>query len=98
MTLMPVSKILRLGLEVLELRRRACGSGGAPSPRHRPALVDRLAREVEHAAQRAVADRHGDRATRCRPRPGRATRPSVEAQRDRAHASAAEVLLHLERE
>ena len=92
-TLMPVSKI-----SVLVDRSVTGGALAVDGPvvlgLDRAAAVDRLAQQVEHAAQRGLAHRHLDR------------RAGVEAlhaadhavgvaQGDAADAPAAEVLLHL---
>jgi len=62
-----------------------------------PALVDRVPGHVEHATHDAIADRHRDR-----PATVRDLVPALEAlgtgHGDGAHASVAEVLLHLERQ
>ena len=60
---------------------------------NRPAAVDRLAHDVEHAAQRRFADRHLDRLARVEAVLS-ADQAVGAAQRDAAHAAAAEVLLH----
>ena len=59
--------------------------------------VDRLAEQVEDAAERLAADRNGDRPTGVHDLG--ATREAVRGvHRDRAHAVVAEVLLDLEHE
>jgi hypothetical protein len=60
----------------------------------RLALVDHLAEHVEHAAERDVADRHGDRAAGVDDLHA-AGQAVGRVHRDRAHAVVAEVLLDL---
>ncbi len=93
MTLMPVSKI-----SVLVVRSVSGGSIAVDRPvgvgMHRAAAVDRIAEQIEHAAERRLADRHRD---------GRAGIDALlaadhavgAAQGDAADAAAAEMLLHL---
>ena len=63
----------------------------------RPALVDRAAGDVEHAAHHAVADRHRDRPAGVGDGEA-ALEPLGAGHRDRAHPAVAEVLLHLQRQ
>ncbi len=82
-----------LGREVGHLGRVAV-DGPVVLGLDRPAVVDRLAEQIEDAAERGLADRHLD---------GRAGVDALHAadhavgaaQGDAAHAAAAEVLLHL---
>ncbi len=60
----------------------------------RPAAVDRLAEQVEHAAERRLADRHRHRAARVDALLS-ADQAVGAAQGDAPHAAAAQVLLHL---
>ena len=74
MTLMPVSNICALRLELVERRRVAvdlppvvdAGDLGFGD-------VERLADHVPHVAERAVTDRHGDAVAECCARPRRAS-------------------------
>ena len=92
MTLMPVSKTSVL------VDRSASGGGIAVN---RPALfgvdraaaVDRLAEQVEHAAERLLADRHRHRAAGVDALQA-ADQAVGAAEGDAADAAAAEVLLH----
>ena len=91
---------LDAGLEHLGGRREVLdGRGGAVDrpallDLDRLALVDHVAEHVEDAAERDVADRHGDRAARVDDL--HAAREAVgHVERDRADAVVAEVLLHL---
>ena len=94
MTLMPVVEHLRRRRLVDERRRRAVDRV-ALLRLDRPALVHRVAGDVEHAAHHAVADRHRDR-----PAGVGDLDAALEAfgagHRDGAHPAVAEVLLHLE--
>ncbi len=90
---MPVSKTSVLGA-------RSANAGGArwigrrSVAVDRAALVDRVAEQVEHAAEARLADRDRDR--RARVDDVLAADHAVgRAERHRPHASAAEVLLHL---
>ncbi len=65
--------------------------------RHRAALVDRVARDVEHAAHHARADRHRDRRAGVDRRDA-APETFGARHRDRAHPFVAQMLLHLERQ
>ena len=92
MTLMPVSKTSVFEREVVELRRLAVDRpvlGGVD----RAAAVDRLAEQVEHAAERLLADRHRDRAAGVDDLHA-ADHAVGRAEGDAADAAAAEVLLH----
>jgi len=63
----------------------------------RAALVDRVAQHVHDAAQRGLADRHGDR--RVGVVDHIATAQTVRrAQGNRAHHAVTELLLHLQRQ
>jgi hypothetical protein len=93
MTLMPVSKIFRLGLEVDEVGALAVNRPAQRVLRDVGAVVDRLAEHVEDAAERGRADRHRDGGA------GvdhvHATHHTVGAGHgDGAHLIAADVLLH----
>jgi hypothetical protein len=92
MTLMPVARISVLGLSW-------ANSGGALVDGARlavgdRALVDRLAEQVEHAAEDVLADGHGHGAA-CVEAGHAATQAVGGAEGDGADAAAAEVLLHL---
>ena len=87
---------LRRGRLLLERRRRAVNRVVLVGD-HRPAIVHRLAGDVEHASHDAVADRHRDR------RAGvgdlvAALEPLGAGHRDGAHPLVAEVLLHFQRQ
>ena len=96
MTLMPVSKISTLTLWSVNVggvavdRRRALGVD-------RAAAVDRLADDVEDAAEALRADRHRDRAAGVL-HVHAADEAFGRVHRDRAHRAFAEVLRDLERE
>ena len=82
--------------QVLDARRRPVDRPAVVGL-HVAALVDRLAEQVEDAAERGPPDRHRDRAAGVAHL--RAAREAVGGvHRDRAHAVVAEVLLHLEDE
>ena len=92
MTLMPVSKTS------VFVERSVTGGGIAMDRpvvvgRDRAAVVDRLADQVEHAAERGLADRHGDRLAGVDALLA-ADQTVGAAQGDAADATAAEVLLH----
>ena len=93
MTLMPVSKISRLGREIGEERRLAVdwpillGFHGAPP-------VNRFAQQVEDAAERLLADGHEDRLA-CIDDRHAADEAIGRAERHAAHPVAAHVLLDL---
>jgi hypothetical protein len=87
---------LARGREVLDAR---CGAVDRPAllELHVALLVDRVAEQVEDAPERAIADRHGDRAARVADL--YAARQAVgSVHRDRADTVVTEVLLHLEHE
>ena len=90
---MPVSRISRVGV-----RSSTSGAsrwiGQRSSASTVVALVDRLAEQVEDAAERLVADGHGDRAAGVADL-GAAREAVGGVHGDRAHAVVAEVLLHL---
>ena len=92
-TLMPVSKISTFG----DRSRNAGGSrwiGQRSASGGRRLLVDRLADHVPDAAERRLADGHGDRRAGVDD-VGAAREPVGRVHRDRADAVVAEVLLHL---
>ncbi len=98
MTLMPVSKTLDLrrsdrneGRRAPVNRRGALGVDG-------PGLVDRLADDVEDAAEVLGADRHRDRGCRCRVTSMPRTRPSDVSIAMARTVDLAEVLGDLEHE
>ena len=93
MTLMPVS---RISWREPGLRRRALRGGSASVPPSRLArVVDRLAEEVEDAAERVLA--HGDRDRAAGVDHVVAALEAIgRVHRDRADAVVAEVLLHLQ--
>ena len=80
--------------EVGGLRAPGGGSASAPRPRPRLAVVDRLAEQVEDAAQGRVADRDRDRAAGVDHLVA-ALQAVGGVHRHRADAVVAEVLLHL---
>ena len=91
---------LDAGLEHLRGRRQVLDVRGVAVDRpallglDRLAEVDRLAEQVEDAAQRRLPDRDGDRAAGVDDL-GAARKAVRRVHRDRAHAVVAEVLLHL---
>ena len=93
---MPVSRISRVGV-----RSSTFGAGrwiGQRSSASTVArVVDRVAEQVEDAAEHDVADGHRDRAARV-DHLGAAREPVGGVHRDRADAVVAQVLLHLEHE
>ena len=90
---MPVSKI-SVRVERSVTGGRLAVDGPVVLGLDRPAAVDHLAGEVEHAAERALADRHLDR--RAGVEAFHAADHAVgAAQGDAAHPAAAEMLLHL---
>ena len=96
MTLMPVSRTSRVGV-----RSSTLGAGRWIGQRSSvfdlAALVDRLAEQVEDAAERLLADGHGDRPAGVADL-GAAREAVGGVHRHRADAVVAEVLLHLEHE
>ncbi len=94
MTLMPVSRIGRLRVELVEARRLAVDRVARHVVAELLAVVDRGAEDVEDAPQRLLADRHGDRSAGVDDL--RSARETVgRVHRHRAHAVVAQMLLHL---
>ena len=93
---MPVSRISRVGV-----RSSTLGAGRWIGQRSSASTVagavDRVAEQVEDAAEHDVADGHGDRAAGV-DHLGAAREPVGGVHRDRADAVVAQVLLHLEHE
>ncbi len=92
MTLMPVSNNFGLGRQVGD-RGRIAVDRPVFFGVDRAAAVDRLAEQVEHAAERRLADRHRHRAAGVDALHA-ADQAVGAAQGDAADAAAAEVLLH----
>ena len=92
-TLIPVSKTSVLG-ERFSNSGRIAVDRPALGRRDRPPAVDRVAQQVEDAAQRLLADRHAHRAAGVDHRHP-ADQPVGRAQGHAAHPVAAELLLHL---
>ena len=95
MTLMPVSKISVLALEILHRRRCAVDGPTLFGDDVAPA-VDRVAEKVEHAAQRPLADRDRHRSTGVE-RFHSPDHAVGRTERHAPHAATAQVLLHFPR-
>ena len=95
MTLMPVSNICGLGLELVERRRLPVDRPALRRPSATRRRLQRLAEGVEHVPLGHVAHRHLDRGAGVLS-PAPRTRPSVGCMRDGAHGVVADVLRDLE--
>src|SRR5438445_721922 len=78
-------------------RKRLAMDRAALGRRHGPGIIDRVADDVDDAAERAVADRHGDRPAGVADRHA-AHQTLGRVHRDAAHGALAEVLRHLDDE